>query len=112
MNPIVLNWGPVAFIMGGYLLGIFFNNKRMEDLRDVLRAEIGTVRGEIGALRLEMRGEMNTLRAEFNTLRAELKTTETRLESLIERNHSELLGKFADLDRRISHIEGERRIVQ
>ena len=98
MNPIILNWGPVAFIMGGYLLGIFFNNKRMEDLRDVLRAEIG-------ALRMELRGEMNTLRAE-------VKTTETRLESLIERNHSELLGKFADLDRRISHVEGERRIVQ
>lgn len=112
MNPIILNWGPVAFIMGGYLLGIFFNNKRMEDLRDVLRAEIGTVRGEIGTVRAEIGALRLELRGEMNTLRAEVKTTETRLESLIERNHSELLGKFADLDRRISHVEGERRIVQ
>jgi hypothetical protein len=78
MNPIILNWGPAAFIVGGYLLGIYFQNKRLEDMRDVLRAEIATVRGEIGIVR------------------AEAKVMETRLEALIERNHSELLGKFAD----------------
>jgi len=27
-------WGPVAVIVGGYLLGIFFQNRRIDDLRD------------------------------------------------------------------------------
>ena len=105
MNPAISIWGPAAFVVGGYLLGIFFQLKRLDDIRDLIRAESATLRAEVATLRAEVRGEINTLRAE-------LKTAETRMESLIERNHSELLSKFADLDRRISHIEGERRIVQ
>jgi hypothetical protein len=34
MNPIMNQWGPVAVIVGGYLLGIFFQNRRIDDLRD------------------------------------------------------------------------------
>ena len=34
MNPLVDQWGPVAVIVGGYLLGIFFQNRRIDDLRD------------------------------------------------------------------------------
>ncbi len=34
MNPIINQWGPVAVIVGGYLLGIFFQNRRIDDLRD------------------------------------------------------------------------------
>jgi hypothetical protein len=41
------------------------------------------------------------MRADFAELRA-----------LIERNHSETLAKFVELDTRLSRLEGERRIVQ
>jgi hypothetical protein len=34
MNPVVGQWGPVAVIVGGYLLGIYFQNRRIDDLRD------------------------------------------------------------------------------
>jgi len=34
-------------------------------------------------------------------LRAEMKVVQTTME----KNHSELLGKFADIDSRVSHIE-------
>lgn len=43
MNPIMNQWGPVAVIVGGYLLGIFFQSRsishldrRIDDLRDSL----------------------------------------------------------------------------
>jgi chromosome segregation ATPase len=58
MNPIMNQWGPVAVIVGGYLLGIYFQsrsishldrriddlcdsiNSRFEDLRDLLKSEV------------------------------------------------------------------------
>jgi predicted nuclease with TOPRIM domain len=58
MSPIMNQWGPVAVIVGGYLLGIYFQsrsishldrriddlrdsiNKRFEDLRDLLKSEV------------------------------------------------------------------------
>jgi hypothetical protein len=43
MNPIMNQWGPVAVIVGGYLLGIYFQSRsishldrRIDDLRDSL----------------------------------------------------------------------------
>jgi hypothetical protein len=33
MNPIINQWGPVAVVVGGYLLGIFSQNRRIDDLR-------------------------------------------------------------------------------
>ncbi len=33
MNALA-QWGPVAVILGGYLLGIFFQNRRIDDLKD------------------------------------------------------------------------------
>ncbi len=58
MTPIMNQWGPVAVIVGGYLLGIYFQsrsiaqldrriddlrdsiNKRFDDLRDLLKSEV------------------------------------------------------------------------
>lgn len=43
MNPIISQWGPVAVIVGGYLLGIYFQSRsiarldhRIDDLRDAM----------------------------------------------------------------------------
>lgn len=30
------NWGSVAVIVGGYLLGFYFQNRRIDDLRDTM----------------------------------------------------------------------------
>jgi chromosome segregation ATPase len=44
MNPIVNQWGPVAVIVVGYLLGIFFQNRRIDDLRDSMNTRFEDLR--------------------------------------------------------------------
>ena len=44
MNPIINQWGPVAVIVGGYLLGIFFQNRRIDDLRDSMNKRFDDLR--------------------------------------------------------------------
>ena len=58
------------------LIGIFLNNARMNDLKDSLRAEIRIVE-------------------------AQVKTVESQMD----KNHSEMLHRFGDLDTRLIRIE-------
>ncbi len=44
MNPIIDQWGPTAVIVGGYLVGIFFQNRRIDDLRDSLNKRFEDLR--------------------------------------------------------------------
>jgi hypothetical protein len=44
MNPVVSQWGPVAVIVGGYLLGVFFQNRRIDDLRDSMNKRFDDLR--------------------------------------------------------------------
>jgi hypothetical protein len=44
MNPVVGQWGPVAVIVGGYLLGIYFQNRRIDDLRDSINRRFDDLR--------------------------------------------------------------------
>ncbi len=44
MSPIINQWGPVAVIVGGYLLGIFFQNRRIDDLRDSMNKRFDDLR--------------------------------------------------------------------
>jgi hypothetical protein len=36
MSPFINQWGPVAVIVGGYLVGIFSQNSRFDDLRETM----------------------------------------------------------------------------
>jgi Tfp pilus assembly protein PilN len=72
MNPFMNQWGPVAVIVAGYLLGIYFQsrsishldrriddlrdsiNKRFDDLHDLLKSEIKRVEERIGHLATRM----------------------------------------------------------
>jgi hypothetical protein len=56
------------------LIGILINNVRLNDVKDLLRAEI--------------------------------KATREVLEAEMEKNHSEMLHRFGDLDTRLTRIEG------
>ena len=75
--------GPVATLIV-VMLGVFVQNRHV-DVR-------------INDLKELLRAE---IRAEFAELRAEMRA-----------QHSDLLGKFAELDTRLTRIENERRIVQ
>jgi hypothetical protein len=44
-------------------------------------------------------------------LAAKIDERNSKLELLIEKNHSEMLLKFTELDGRLARLEGERRIV-
>jgi hypothetical protein len=46
MKPVnqLNQWGPVAVIVGGYLLGMFFQNRRIDDLRDSINKRFDDMR--------------------------------------------------------------------
>ena len=44
MNSVSGQWGPVAVIVGGYLLGIYFQNRRIDDLRDSMNKRFDDLR--------------------------------------------------------------------
>ncbi|MBZ5608667.1 MAG: hypothetical protein LAP38_10440 [Acidobacteriia bacterium] len=54
-------WGPVAVIVGGYLLGMYFQNRRIDDLRDSMHKRFDDLR---------------------DLLKSEIKRVEERLERL------------------------------
>lgn len=58
----------------GGMIGVMYNNARLSDIKEVLRAEIKAAQAENNAAL-------------------------TRLEAKVERNHSEILSKIADLER-------------
>ena len=74
------------------LIGMLINNACLNDVKDLLRAEIKATR-EVLEARLD--GGMGSVRAEMGSVRAEM-----------EKNHSEMLHRFGDLDSRLTRIEG------
>jgi hypothetical protein len=62
------------------LIGILINNSRLGDVKDLLKSEVGGVRSELANTRDVLRAEMD-------------------------KNHSEMLHRFADLDTRMTRIE-------
>ena len=74
------------------LIGLLFNNIRINDMRDLLRAEIKTSRAESKADIAELRGEFAELRGEFAELRAEMRGMRQLIDAI--------MGKLDELDRR------------
>ena len=82
MNPVVTQWGPVAVIVGGYLLGIYFQNRRIDDLRDSVNSRIDDLRDSLNRRIDELRDSMN---ARFDDLHDLLKSETKRLGERIDR---------------------------
>jgi|HubBroStandDraft_6_1064221.scaffolds.fasta_scaffold131598_2 hypothetical protein len=79
MNPIINQWGPVAVIVGGYLLGVYFQSRsiahldrRIDDLRDSLSKRLDD-------LRETMNKRFDDL---HDLLKSEVKRVEERLDRL------------------------------
>jgi predicted nucleic acid-binding Zn-ribbon protein len=75
MNPVIGQWGPVAVIVGGYLLGIYFQNRRIDDLRDSINRRFDDVR-EL------LKSEVNRLESSINRLESEIKRLDERFDRL------------------------------
>src|ERR1700733_6546023 len=75
MNPLINQWGAVAVIVGGYLLGIYFQNRRIDDLRDSINRRFDDVR-EL------LKSEVNRLESSINRLESEIKRLDERFDRL------------------------------
>jgi len=73
------------------LVGMITHNLRLNDVRDLLRAEI---RAGIAELRAEHKAEVAELRAEIAALRQHM-----------DRNHAEVLSRISQLEARVSRLE-------
>ena len=69
------------------LVGILLNNARLTDFKEVLRAEIRVVEAQV------------------KNVEAQVKAVEAQLTSQLDKNHSEMLHRFGDLDTRLTRIE-------
>lgn len=90
------------------LLGILYNNARLNDLRDLFRAEMKFetqgVRGEVSGLR----GEVSGLRGEFQVLLSEVNAEIRDVRATMEKYHNDVLRILADHDHRISRLEDKQ----
>ncbi len=68
-------WGPVAVIVGGYLLGMYFQNRRIDDLRDSMNKRFD-----------DMNSRFDDMNRRFDDTRDLLKSEIRRLEDRIERH--------------------------
>ena len=74
--PMINTWGPVAVIVIGYLLGIYFQNKRIDDLRNDMNRGFDDINRRFE----DLRNEMN---ARFADLKDYIKSEISRLEDRI-----------------------------
>jgi hypothetical protein len=68
MNPVIGQWGPVAVIVGGYLLGIYFQNRRIDDLRDSINRRFDDLRELLKSEVKRLESEIQRLDERFDHL--------------------------------------------
>ena len=87
------------------MVGLLFNNKRLDDFRDILRADIGgskaELQGQINQLRSELQSQINQLRGELqsqiNQLRGELGQTKAEVHADVASSEQRILQSIADV---------------
>jgi len=80
MNPIINQWGPIAVIVGGYLLGIFFQNRRIDDLRDSMNKRFDDLRDLLKSEVKRLEDRIGRLEARVERIEQRLDRIEDRLE--------------------------------
>jgi chaperonin cofactor prefoldin len=68
MNPVIGQWAPVAVIVGGYLLGIYFQNRRIDDLRDSMNRRFDDLRELLKSEVKRLESEIQRLDERFDRL--------------------------------------------
>ena len=80
MNPIIAQWLPVITIIFAIWFGLLYNNKRLDDFKDMLRMQDEKHRAEIAS--------------SGDKLRSEILRSHSELEAQIHRNHLELQAEI------------------
>ena len=47
MNPVLAQWLPAIFIVLAVWVGLLYNNKRLDDFKDLMKAAIGQAKAEM-----------------------------------------------------------------
>ncbi len=82
MNPAVFNWGPVAVIVGGYLLGIYFQNRsnaHIEKRIDDMHNRISDMNNRISHFEAGVDNRFSDLR---DFIHSEIRRVEDRIDRL------------------------------
>ena len=95
------------------LTGVLLNNTRLNDVKESLNHRLDDFSRHFDDRLDDYSHRLDDLKdvtaARFETCASARDFQELRV--LMERNHSEMLLKFAEMDNRLSRIESERRIV-
>ena len=54
-------WGPIAVIVGGYLLGVFFQSRRIDDLKDSMNKRFDDVNSRFDDMRDLVKSEVRRI---------------------------------------------------
>ena len=65
MNPILSQWLPVVVMVLAILFGLLYNNRGLDDFKDLMRSEIGRSESNIRKDLAELRGELKLDLAAF-----------------------------------------------
>ena len=79
VNPTISQWLPVIVMLLAIWFGLLYNNKRLDDFKDLLRSEIGRSQAELRAEAL--RSEQRILQA-IAELKADIQGLDRRLQRL------------------------------
>jgi hypothetical protein len=119
MNPVLAQWLPVVVMLLAIWFGLLYNNKRLDDFKDLLRAEVGTSKAElhteIVSLRSELHIEIVSFKAELHTeivsfkaeLRAEIARSEAALQAQIEGSKADALRSETRILQAIAELKSE-----
>lgn len=91
MVPVLTQWLPVIVMLLAIWFGLLYNNKRLDDFKDLLRAEVGKAKAEI--------------QTEMGNTRAELQKDAVRSEQRILQAIGDLKADIQALDRRVQRLE-------
>ena len=91
MDPLLSQWLPAFVMIIAIWVGLIYNNKRLDDFKDLLKAEVMTAK-------FELRAEMTEIRREFEAQRMQ---SEQRILQAI----AELRADLQTLDRRVQRLD-------
>ncbi len=91
MNPLLAQWLPVFMMVMAIWVGLIYNNKRLDDFKDLLRAEVGRAKAE--------------LHSEVEDLMRELRADRMAGEQRILQAVADLKSDIQALDRRVQRLE-------
>ena len=95
MIPGLAQWLPVIVMLLAIWLGVLYNNQRLDDFKDLLRAEVGRSKAELLT-------EMERMKTELET---EALRSEQRILQAIADLSVDLKADILGLDRRLQRLE-------